>query len=465
MARVLVLGGGLIGLATALMLAKRTGHEISVLERDPEPPPGTPAEAWDGWARGGVMQFRQPHFVLARGRQLLEEHLPEVASALALAGASRYSALEGMPRTIKDRAPRPGDERFTTLTARRPVLEYAMATTADRAVDVRRGVHVTGLLSDGRGRVTGVRLSERELKADLVIDAMGRRSPLPGWLAEMGADAPGEHSEDFGFVYYTRNFRPATGGDPPPMNAGGLWHFDCYSLLALPGDAGTWSVTVVITARDQALKPLREEANWTKLVSASPAHAPLLAGEPITGVVAAAGISDRLRQLSVGGTPVATGVLTVGDSWSCTNPSLGRGITFGLMHAALTAEAVSEHLGDPLALAVAHDRLTTDRLMPWYRATAQLDRQRAAQVARVIEGRPPAPVSDPTAATMRDLMIARRLDPEAFRAFAELVHALAPPSEVLSRPGLAEHVREVAVGHALSFPPGASRPQLLEMLA
>lgn len=44
MSRVIVVGGGLIGLATSLLLTKQ-GHDVTVLERDPEPPPKTPDEA------------------------------------------------------------------------------------------------------------------------------------------------------------------------------------------------------------------------------------------------------------------------------------------------------------------------------------------------------------------------------------------------------------------------------------
>ena len=69
-----------------------------------------------------------------------------------------------------------------------------MATAAEPALEVRRGVQITGLLSDGNRRVTGVRFPDGELKADLVIDALGRRSPLPAWLAAIGADAPAEES-------------------------------------------------------------------------------------------------------------------------------------------------------------------------------------------------------------------------------------------------------------------------------
>jgi 2-polyprenyl-6-methoxyphenol hydroxylase-like FAD-dependent oxidoreductase len=47
MVRSVVCGAGVIGLATALLLA-RDGHEVTVVETDPQPPPDTPAQAWDG---------------------------------------------------------------------------------------------------------------------------------------------------------------------------------------------------------------------------------------------------------------------------------------------------------------------------------------------------------------------------------------------------------------------------------
>ena len=63
--------------------------------------------------------------------------------------------------------------------------------------------------------MTGVRTSSGdELAADLVIDAMGRRSGLPGWLAALGARPVAEEAEDSGFTYYTRYFRSAAGSAP-----------------------------------------------------------------------------------------------------------------------------------------------------------------------------------------------------------------------------------------------------------
>ena len=54
MASILVVGGGMGGLSTAMLLA-RDGHDVTVLERDPAPPPASGDEAWDrGSGRGST---------------------------------------------------------------------------------------------------------------------------------------------------------------------------------------------------------------------------------------------------------------------------------------------------------------------------------------------------------------------------------------------------------------------------
>ncbi|HZC39667.1 MAG TPA: FAD-dependent oxidoreductase [Streptosporangiaceae bacterium] len=468
---IVILGGGVIGLATAAMLA-RQGHDVTVLERDRQPVPGSPDEALQDWDRPGVAQFRLPHYLHPGGRLILDEYLPEATKALAGAGAASFDTLALMPPVITDRAPREGDEKFVTVTGRRPVTEYAVAIVAEQAADVRRGVHATGLLTGppaaaGVPDISGVRTSDgQELAADLVIDAMGRRSLLPAWLAAIGAQSPAEEQEDSGFTYYTRYFRPAN-GTPPPFRAGLLTHFDCFSLLTLPGDCGVWSVTIYISSRDQALKRLREPGPWAALVGSCPLHAHLLDGEPVTGLVAMSGIVDRYRRLAVDGTPVATGIVAVGDASMCTNPSLGRGITMGLMQAAGTAGVVREHLGDPMALARAHDKMTQATVTPWYRHTVGLDRARRDQVNASISGGTPPPRPGPARAQAagQALQVAAMADAGMFRALSEIIGMLAAPAEVLRRPGLAERALAAADGQALPAPPGPSRAEVLRMLA
>jgi 2-polyprenyl-6-methoxyphenol hydroxylase-like FAD-dependent oxidoreductase len=347
------------------------------------------------------------------------------------------------------------------------VVEYAVASAAAGRLDIRRGVQATGLLGGtqavaGVPHVTGVRLADgSELGADLVIDAMGRRSPVPGWLAAIGARTPAEEAEESGFIYYTRYFRPHGGADPPRFLTGLLIPFECFSLLTLPSDAGTWSVTVFVSTHDPALKELRHPGNWQAAVAACPLHKHLLDGDPISGIVAMAGVLDRHRRFVADGVPVATGVLSVGDAMACTNPSLGRGITLGLMHAAGTADVVGRHLGDPLALALAHDEMTQARITPWYQNTVAMDRARLAQLDAVAAGRPAPP---PARSVMQDLSVAMLHDADLFRAFLEIVGMLSSPQEVLARPGLADRIASVAAGQEEFVMPGPTRADLLGSL-
>jgi 2-polyprenyl-6-methoxyphenol hydroxylase-like FAD-dependent oxidoreductase len=468
MARIVVIGGGIVGLSTAMMLAKQ-GHELTVLERDGGGVPGSPDEAWQAWDRHGVAQFRQPHYLHAAGRQILDAALPEVTQALLDAGATTFDMLALMPPFVEDRTPRDADERFVTVTGRRPVIEYAVAAAA-KDLDIRRGVPVTGLVTGpaaarGVPNVTGVRTGDGEqLAADLIIDAMGRRSGLPGWLADLRAQPVAEEAEVSGFTYYTRYFR-SPNGTAPQFITGLLTPFDSFSLLTIPSDAGTWSVTVYISSRDQALKEVRHPEKWRAVVAACPLHAHLLDGEPVSDVLAISGIVDRQRRAVVADEPVLTGLLAVGDSACCTNPSLGRGMTMGLMHAAGTVEVIAKHLGDPVALALEHDQMTQARLTPWYQNTLMVDRARKQEIDASIEGRPAPELPGPMAQIQQAFDVAMLYDPDVFRGMMELISMMALPDQVFSRPGFGERVAAAAEDKEGFAAPGPARADLLKILA
>jgi 2-polyprenyl-6-methoxyphenol hydroxylase-like FAD-dependent oxidoreductase len=458
---IIVLGGGPCGLATGLLLA-RDGHEVTLLERDPAPVPDSPDAAWERWRRSGVVQFNQAHYLQPRARQVLDAELPDVGEAFLAAGALPFDTLTGMPPSIADRAPRLGDERFATVTGRRSTLEQVIARAAEEqpGLTVRRGVAVTGLETrNGRPHVSGVRTDGGEsLAADLVVDAMGRGSGLPQLLAAAGLEPPREDGADCGYIYYTRFFR---GAEPPEQRAPRLTPIGSFSLLTVPADNGTWSVTVYVSAGDRPLKRLRDPEVWSALLRACPAHAHWIDGEPITGVLPMAGVTDRYREPA----PPATGVVSVGDAVACTNPSVGRGIALGLAHAVRLRDVVREHGDDPRGLREAWRDATESELTPWHRATVAGDRARLAEIDAARNGHAPAPPTQPADVLRAALFAAMPQDADVYRAGLEIIGCLALPQEVFARPGFADRVLALAAASNGAPQWGPDRESLLRLVA
>ena len=329
-----------------------------------------PSEAWEAWERRGVNQFRLLHFFMPRFRIALEQELPRVAEGAR--GGRRAAAQPHRRDAGGDSAagPRPGDEDFTALTARRPVVEAVMAAAARATpgLTVRRGVAVEGLVAGaqvvrGVPHVTGVRT------------AAGRRSPptswstppagvppLPDWLESAGARRPVEELEDSGFVYYGRHFRSADGTTPAASWDRRLQAYGSVSILTLPADNGTWGVGIIASAADTAMRGLRDVERWNAVVRSLPLAAHWLDGEPLEDrvVTVMAKIEDRHRSFTVDGAPVATGVVAVADSWACTNPSLGRGASDRHDARPGAARHVAEPPGldDPAAFGAAWEQAT-----------------------------------------------------------------------------------------------------------
>jgi 2-polyprenyl-6-methoxyphenol hydroxylase-like FAD-dependent oxidoreductase len=471
MARIVIVGAGIVGLGAALLLG-RDGHEVTVLERDAEPPPAGADEIWDAWPRKGVNQFRLPHFFLARYRDLLDAELPEVKGALVGAGALCVNPLLDAPEALRGPA-RAEDGAFETVSGRRCVLEAAIASVAGQAphLELRRGTAVAGLVSgpsahDGVPHVAGVRLGTgEEIAADLVVDMTGRRSPLPQWLEAIGARPPHDELDDSGFVYYGRHFRSAGGGLPPAMGPY-LMHLGTISALTLPADNGTWSVTLVTSAKDKELRVLHDPAIWAQAVRSLPLVAHWLDGQPIDDrVVTMARIEDRHRNLMVGGAPVATGVVAVGDAWACSNPTVGRGASIGMLQAVVLRDTIAAAgLDDPWEFACSFHHATAETVEPWYRDTVKADRHRLAEVGALIGGGEYRP-DDPGWETGQALATAAFKDPDCLRGYITITMMLGRAADVLARPGLLGKVTALGAGWRDEPLPAPSRDQLLSIVA
>jgi 2-polyprenyl-6-methoxyphenol hydroxylase-like FAD-dependent oxidoreductase len=461
---IVIIGGGIGGLASAMLLA-RDGHRVTLLERDPALPPA-PAEAWDEWERRGVNQFRLPHGFMPRFTQVLEAELPDVCDALVDAGALRMNRLLALPDAVTG-GYRPGDERFDAVTARRPFLEavFAHAAAAEPGVEIRRGVAVDGLLAESRRdapvHITGVVTNRGErIAADLVVDAGGRRSALPDLLTAVGAPPPSEWRAESGYVYFVRNYR-STDGSVPALLGAPVVHYDSVSVATLAGEGGTWSVILVASARDAVMRKARRVDVWERIARSYPLSAHWLDAEPEGGVDVIAKLEDRVRRLVVDGRPVATGVVAVADAMASTDPSLGRGASIGLVHAVGLRDVVRVvGTGRPFELASQWDLCTQREVMPMVDDALASSAHRLAQIDAQIAGVPYDP-DDRGWTFAQSLAGAARSDPELLRALVEVAGLLARGVEVAARPGIAERI---AAAPPATPPPGPDRAALLQLL-
>lgn len=470
MAKIIVLGAGVVGQCTAMLLAD-DGHDVVVLERDAAGAAPTPDDAWEDWERRGVNQFRLPHFFLARFRAIVDAELPRVAKAADDAGALRTNVILEIPEEVRG-PEQPGDGDFEVLTARRPVMELAVSTAAAATprLEVRRGVTVDALVLGTPARagvehVTGVRTSDGEvLTADLVVDVMGRRSPLPRLLDEAGARGPSEEIEDFGFMYYGRHFRGKDGTIPFSFGPA-LQHCGSISSLTLPADNGTWSVTLVTSSADKALLALRDAERWERVVRSMPLVAHWLEGEAVDdGVSTISKLEDRIRHYVVDGEPVVTGVVSVSDAWACSNPSLGRGASIGLLHGlTLRDQLRASPLDDPVAFATAFGAATDEVVRPWFEWTLRQDRRRIREVNAGIAGERFEPV-DEADQLEQCLAVAVGQDATLLRSFVRASMVVAPLDELLGDPASASRIRALGAGWRDLEPPGPSRDELLTLV-
>jgi 2-polyprenyl-6-methoxyphenol hydroxylase-like FAD-dependent oxidoreductase len=445
MARVVVVGGGIGGLACALFLAPR-GHDVTILDRDPADLPTDRDAAWVEWERRGVPQFRHIHLFNARGRNLLRDEAPEVFAALRAAGAGEIRLGDG------------DDDDLVRLTCRRTTYELVLrrAVLSDSRVRFLGGVTVTGLCAAGR-RITGVRAAGgTEWAADVVVDASGRRSQVAAWLADVGLAPPLREEQEEETVAYTRWYRLRS------ETSASLLRADLgYTVgVVAPADDGVFCVTFGCLAEDRVMRALREPAAFDAAVAAIPPLAAWTAPDRVTvesGVLAMADRTNRRVRLMRDGTPVAAGLVLLGDSAMCTNPGYGRGVGLALVHAWALAQVLEDAGEDPEVVTPAFEDFTRTELEPWYRQAVAGDRVRLAIGRRVLAGEALETIGgdgdDAAVRFARAAPLAVERDPVVRRASHRAFQLLDPPSSFWGNPDIEARVEAVWRGIEGSPPP------------
>jgi 2-polyprenyl-6-methoxyphenol hydroxylase-like FAD-dependent oxidoreductase len=200
--RAVVLGGSVAGLCAARVLADGF-DEVVVLERDPLPDDPAP--------RDGAPQTSHPHVLLEAGRVTLEDLFPGFGEGVLSSGGLLVDTSTSMEYYDEGGFVADARGRLPTYCATRALFEHVLrrrlADVPD--VDLRGGYRFLDYRTDeGATAVTGVRFrsaggDERSLEADLVVDATGRTSRTPEWLASSGYAAPPVDEVDVDVSYAT----------------------------------------------------------------------------------------------------------------------------------------------------------------------------------------------------------------------------------------------------------------------
>ncbi|MFH8635908.1 NAD(P)/FAD-dependent oxidoreductase [Streptomyces goshikiensis] len=426
MAHVLVVGGGVGGLATALLAARR-GHTAELFERDTRAPGTALDRDFFGWRRPAVPQATQPHALLGAARNVLRDDLPDVHAEMLRLGARERHELDWFD--VRPPA-RPGDEDLVMLQARRIVLESALATAlrGEPGVVTRYGEPVTGLTTAPGVRVTGVTTPSGAHQGDLVVDAGGRRGGVERWLTAAGCRPPVVERHRTGLAYFCRWYRlPAglTEGPRRPWTVTGGAFAGC---AVFPADNRVFAVTLFVHTEDTTRSALRHPAVFEAAARTFPPGAAWLAldAEPLSDVMATASLDNRWSSLVDERGPVVTGLVPVGDAIAHTNPTLGQGTSLALWAARRVARTAGNEPGSARFAAEYHD-WAVRTLKPWFDyqvvADGAIGERFATRAGRA-----------GTAREVAALFECALEDPEVMRARARVRHLADPPARAYADP-------------------------------
>ncbi|MFF4882926.1 FAD-dependent oxidoreductase [Streptomyces nigra] len=339
-----VLGGSHTGMLAAQALAG-SADRVVVVERDVLPSGPDP--------RKGLPQSRHVHLLWSGGVRALEELLPGIGADLRAAGARRAPITTDMvalsPRGWFRRWP----ESHHIVLAGRDLLDATVRSRvlADERIELLDGTEVLDLLGDARA-VTGVRLRGRDgrestLEAGLVVDATGRGSAAPRWLAALGLPAPVRRKVDSGLAYASRLYlapEPARDGFPvvnvqADPRAGGPGR----AGVLLPIEHGRWLVTLSGTRGGEPGTSDEEFARFAREELRHPVIGELIErAEPLTGVAFTRTTANRRH--SYERMPDWPENLTVlGDALAAYNPVYGHGLSVGAQSALILRETVRRY--------------------------------------------------------------------------------------------------------------------------
>jgi 2-polyprenyl-6-methoxyphenol hydroxylase-like FAD-dependent oxidoreductase len=372
-----VIGGSMAGLWAARVLADHF-HRVTVVERDdlPDGPDHRP----------GVPQDYQVHVLLLRGLQVMNRLFPGLEEELMALGAPRIDLTGESLIRARGIWTEPYPSGKLMLCSSRIQLEAALRgrLRSDPRISFMDGTRVTGLVGvDGPAgaAVAGVRVRPRggaaaaaaqdeTLPATFVVDASGRNSRTPQWLAELGYPAPETSTVNSFLGYACRRYQPPAGWDAPWRMLLIFAHapHDPRGGLILPEEDGDWMVMLAGAVRDY---PPTDEAGFLEFArSLGPEFAGAIReATPLTqirGYQRTENVRRHYEKLA----RWPRSFVVVGDAVAAFNPIYGQGMTVSAVTALTLDEVLRQADGDPGGAATRFQKAVTGAVDPaWLLAT------------------------------------------------------------------------------------------------
>jgi 2-polyprenyl-6-methoxyphenol hydroxylase-like FAD-dependent oxidoreductase len=345
--KAIVMGASIAGLWTARALIDHF-EEVLVLERDhlPEGPE----------FRSGAPQVRQFHTLLLSGLQQMETWFPGLKEELISAGAVPYDPIGDLNLRIRNCWYPRFPSGWILLSCSRLLLESSIRRRLRQNPCIRfmEGVEVVGLQSDEEKRgVTGVQIRNRRggsegqagdpvYDADLVIDALGRRSQTPEWLVDMGYPAPKETEVNSFLGYVTRKYKRKP--NTPMILIGATPPHDPYGGLVFPEENDTMVAMIAGFNKHYPSTDAEKFEEFAQVLGPEFQEA-LKDAEPISQPSGYRGTSSRWRHYEqLERWPERFVVL--GDAFCGFNPIYGQGMSVAAMSAVALADRLRRSNGN-----------------------------------------------------------------------------------------------------------------------
>jgi 2-polyprenyl-6-methoxyphenol hydroxylase-like FAD-dependent oxidoreductase len=444
-----VIGASMSGLLAARALSTHF-ERVTVVERDVLPE--------GAHLRKGVPQSGHAHGLLASGYRVMDDYFPGMMDELEALGAPRGDVVGEFLWFQYGRWKLRHTSGLRGIAVSRPCLEAAIRRRVKALPNVTFLEGVEGkdpVFDTAAGRVTGLPVRSREgesrtLESDLVIDASGRGSQSPKWLAAWGFGRPDVQVVKVDVGYATRVFERLPGdffnstgaivsGTPPASTR--------YSAV-LAAEGPRWVVTLVGIVGDY---PPTDERGWLAFAASLPipvVHDLVTKARPLSDI-ASYRFPANQRRLYERMKPFPAGYLVIGDAVCSFNPIYGQGMSVAAAEARALDDCLAGGLDGLARRFYARARSIID--IPWLIATGE--DLRFPQV----EG--PRPIG--TAVVNRYLDRVHALasqDPFVCRRFFDVLNLLAPPSSLMS-PSLALRVLTRPLPHGQGSPWGSLSPQ------